>query len=256
MPMGKEARRRGEEVRGSTLQSRELRNSERNGSEARGNPLSTDHAVSAVIATGDRRLSPKGSRKPADHSKQHSSDHAASGLAATPTTRVADPPVASKRAPRAAEPTATANQASNRSSRAAGLACCVRTSAPVTRTITIHVPLAMQRRGGRKLVLTPDGTPAAPPKPTSAPSTSLKALARAYRWQHLLESGEYSSIAELAAAEKINDSYVCRLLRLTLLAPSIVQAILNGRGALSHRRDELLRPLPAEWDSQESILRH
>ena len=247
MPMGKEARRRGEEVRGSTLQSRELRNSERNGSEARGNPLSTDHAVSAVIVTGDRRPSPKGSRKPADHSKQRSPDHAASGLAATPTTRVADPPIASKRAPRAAEPTATANKASNRSSRAAGLACCVRTSAPVTRTITIHVPLAMQRRGGRKLVLTPDGTPAAPPKPSSAPSTSLKALARAYRWQHLLESGQYGSIAELAAAEKINDSYVSRLLRLTLLSPEIVRAILDDREAPELQVDKLPKPFPVEW---------
>lgn len=110
----------------------------------------------------------------------------------------------------------------------------------------------MQRRGGRKLVLTPDGTPAAPPKPGSAPSTLLKALARAYRWQHLLESGQYSSIAELAAAEKINASYVSRLLRVTLLAPDLVKAIIDGREAATLRLDKLLKPFPVEWDNQKA----
>ena len=252
MAKGKEARRRGREVRGSAVQSREARGREVRGNEARDNAVSTDRAVSAVSAAANRRSSTNESRKPAGPPKQRRPNHAAQGLAATQPTRMEAPATASTGVNATEEP----NRSQNRAPRAATLACSVRTSAPITLTITIHVPLAMQRRGGRKLVLTPDGMPAPPSKQSSAPSTLLKALARAYRWQHLIESGEYGSITELAAAEKINDSYVCRLLRLTLLAPSIVQAILNGRGALSHRRDELLRPLPAEWDSQESILRH
>ena len=57
----------------------------------------------------------------------------------------------------------------------------------------------------------------------------IKAMARGFRWRRLLENGSYSTIKELAVAEKINASYLCRVLRLTLLAPEIVEAILDGR---------------------------
>jgi DNA-binding IscR family transcriptional regulator len=60
--------------------------------------------------------------------------------------------------------------------------------------------------------------------------TPRKAIAaRAFRWRELLENGEYSTIREIAEAEKINESHVGRVLRLTLLAPDTVEAIMGGR---------------------------
>jgi hypothetical protein len=116
-------------------------------------------------------------------------------------------------------------------------------------TLTVRVPFALRRRGGRKLVVAPDGTSWAPPRPR-VDNTMMKALARAFRWQRMLESGECGSITELAEAEKINRSYVCRVLRLTLLAPDIVEAILDGRQPDGMQLDALLKPFPVEWKEQ------
>ena len=84
-------------------------------------------------------------------------------------------------------------------------------------TLTVRVPFAIRKRGGRKLAIAADGSTLAPLRPR-IDNTLVKALARAHRWNKLLESGRYGSAAELAAAEKINPSYVSRVLRLTLLA--------------------------------------
>jgi hypothetical protein len=127
-------------------------------------------------------------------------------------------------------------------------------SAAPPRTITVRVPLAVGRRGGRKLVLTPNGTPHCIPNRQHVHSTIIKALARAQRWKQMLESGKYASVTELAAAEKINDSYLCRMLRLTLLAPDLVGAALDGRLNPAIEIADLLRRLPAEWDLQRTRL--
>jgi hypothetical protein len=79
-------------------------------------------------------------------------------------------------------------------------------------------------------------------------------LARAFRWQKLLENGTYASIAEIARAEEINDSYVSRLLRLTLLAPDIVEAILDGRQGTGLQIEALTKPMPVEWERQRASL--
>ena len=119
---------------------------------------------------------------------------------------------------------------------------------PVPSTLSVRVPLAVRKRGGRKLVITPDGETHRPrPRIDSA---LVKALARAHRWQRLLESGECASITELAAAEKIDRSYLCRVLRLTLLAPEIVEAILDGRQAEEVTLPGLMRGFPVEWEGQ------
>src|SRR5215208_4469573 len=97
-------------------------------------------------------------------------------------------------------------------------------------TVTVRVPISIRRRGGRKLVLAPDGTNVtAEPVHRHIDNAMVKAIARAFRWRELLESGSYATIAEIAAAEKINESYVGRVFRLALLAPDIVDAILLGR---------------------------
>jgi hypothetical protein len=121
------------------------------------------------------------------------------------------------------------------------------------RTITMRVPITIKRCGGRKLVLARDGIEVtAAPVTRHVDNAMVKAIARAHRWRRLIESGEYASITELAAVEKINQSYVCRILRLTLLAPSIVEAILNGRQPPTLQVNHLLPRFPAEWQRQKS----
>jgi len=94
--------------------------------------------------------------------------------------------------------------------------------------ITVHIPLTVRKRGGRKIIVAPDGTPWGPRRP-QIDSTMVKALARAFRWRRMLESGTVGTVIEIATREKINPSYVSRVLRLMLLAPAIVEAILDGR---------------------------
>jgi hypothetical protein len=113
----------------------------------------------------------------------------------------------------------------------------------------VHVPLKLHKRGGRKLVVSPDGVVSLPRR-AQIDNTLVKALARAFRWQKLIENGTYASIAEIARAEEINDSYVSRLLRLTLLAPEIVEVILDGRQAPGLQIEVLLKPMPVEWVRQ------
>ena len=120
-------------------------------------------------------------------------------------------------------------------------------------TLTVRVPFTIRKRGGRKLAIAADGTTLAPPRPR-IDSTLVKALAQAHRWNRLLESGRYSSAADLAAAEKINPSYVSRVLRLTLLAPDIVEAIVEGRQADGIEAAVLLQPFSADWGEQRSAL--
>jgi hypothetical protein len=122
----------------------------------------------------------------------------------------------------------------------------VTSSAKLTRagrTLVVRIPLPVQRRGTRKLVVGPDGAPWCGSR-TVVDHTIVKALARAHRWKSMLESGEYASPTELAKSEKINFSYVCRVLRLTLLAPDIVQALLDGQHTRRLQLSNLLRSMP------------
>jgi hypothetical protein len=115
--------------------------------------------------------------------------------------------------------------------------------------VTIKVPFAVHKRGGRKLVLAPDGAPV-PPAAPYIDSTLVKAIARAFRWQKLLETGRYTTIREIANAERINPSYVSRVLRLTLLAPATVEAILEGRADHAPTLAEAMEVFPVEWQEQ------
>ena len=123
------------------------------------------------------------------------------------------------------------------------------------RTITVRIPITIRRRGGRKLVLAPDGAPdtrAALCRQIN--NAMVKAIARAFRWREMLENGTHATIAEIAAAEKINDSYVGRVLRLTLLAPDIVEAILGGRKPAEMTLATLMPRFPVGWAAQRSAL--
>ena len=119
------------------------------------------------------------------------------------------------------------------------------------RTVTVRVPISIRRRGGRRLVLTPNGTDVtAESVRRHIDNGMIKAVARAFRWRGMLESGAYSTIREIANAEKINESYVGRVLRLTLLAPDIVEAILSGRQAAHVTLAVLVKPFAVEWTEQ------
>ena len=121
------------------------------------------------------------------------------------------------------------------------------------RTITVRLPMTFEKKGGRKRVIAPDGDTAWAPAKPKIDDTLVKALARAFRWRKMLESEKYESVTELAKAEKINDSYVCRVLRLTLLAPDIVEAILNGRAGCPSGRDVLMKPFSGDWQDQRLL---
>jgi len=117
-------------------------------------------------------------------------------------------------------------------------------------TVTVTVPFAIRKRGGRTLVITPDGVSSAPAPRTRIDGALLKALARGFRWRKLLEKGDFATIEEIADAENINPSYVSRLLRMTLLAPEIVEAILAGTQPAGVTRAKVMKPFPMEWQRQ------
>jgi hypothetical protein len=120
------------------------------------------------------------------------------------------------------------------------------------RTLIIRVPLPPKRRGGRKFVVGRGGI-AWTGRRVAVDNAIIKALGRAHRWKAMLESGEYGSMTELAKAEKINLSYLCRVLRLTLLAPDIAEALL-GKHTCWLQLSDLLRPMPVIWAEQRSNL--
>jgi hypothetical protein len=116
-------------------------------------------------------------------------------------------------------------------------------------TLTIRIPIRLQRRGGRKLIMAPEGA-AAPARKPSRDETLVKALVRAHRWRRRIESGRAKSITDLAEQEGVTDAYVCRLLPLTCLAPDIVEAILDGRQPEGLRLAEMLGNGPLSWKEQ------
>ncbi len=109
--------------------------------------------------------------------------------------------------------------------------------------------MRLQRRGGRKLIMTPEGV-AAPARKPSRDETLVKALVRAHRWRRRIESGQAKSITDLSEQEGVRDAYVCRLFPLTCLPPDIVEAILDGRQPKELGLAELLGNGPLAWHEQ------
>jgi hypothetical protein len=128
-------------------------------------------------------------------------------------------------------------------------------------TITVHVPIRFVIRGGRKMIISDaEGNSHAQYKLAhDAPrqrtdNALLKAVAKAHRWQRKIERGEYASITELAKSENVNQSYACRILRLTLLAPELVTEILDRRYTPDLMLKRIMTPLPVRWDEQIAAL--
>ena len=121
--------------------------------------------------------------------------------------------------------------------------------APIPDTVTLHVPFRVVRCGGRKEMQLPEGAT----QPRRTDNTLVKALARAFRWKRMLESGEFATIAELAEREGIATSYMTRILRLTQLEPGIIEAVLDGRQGDAVKLARLMDPFPISWIEQKNI---
>jgi hypothetical protein len=123
------------------------------------------------------------------------------------------------------------------------------------RTITVRVPIAIRKRGGRKVVLAPIGAPASAVLNCEGPDNAMiKAVARAFRWREMLETGAHTTITDLAQAERNDHSYVGRILRLTLLAPDIIEAIVSGWQPGTMTLAVLMQSFPMHWEEQQAAL--
>jgi hypothetical protein len=123
-------------------------------------------------------------------------------------------------------------------------------------TLVVRVSMTFRKRGGRRMVILPNGAQA--PEATASRqqpvSASLKALVTAFRWRELLEGGVYAEIEEIAEAEGVNPSYASRIFRLTLLSPELVEAIVENRQPETLTLAKLLGPFPVEWEKQNPRL--
>jgi hypothetical protein len=120
--------------------------------------------------------------------------------------------------------------------------------------LVVSIPVSFLQRGGRKQIVVPPGAADWQPRASRCENSLINALAKAHLWRRLIETGKYTSAAELSRAEGINESYLCRVLRLTLLAPDIVEAILDGRQPRTLELQSLLKPLSTDWATQRKVL--
>ena len=135
--------------------------------------------------------------------------------------------------------------------------CSIRRWTPISEgirfdghTLVVRIPMRFQRQGGRKRIVAPDGSDIVPTLKPQPDGTLVKALARAWRWQRMLDKGVDTSVSEIGDAENISKSYMSLVLRLARLAPDIIEAIVMGRADRSLMLAKLERPLPARWDEQ------
>jgi hypothetical protein len=118
------------------------------------------------------------------------------------------------------------------------------------KTITVRIPITFVRRGGRKVIIAADGGDAWVPAKPRPDETLIRALARAHR--HTGGSGR--SAGELAEGEGVTRSFVTRLLRLTLLAPDMQEAIIDGRQPKWMQLEKLTQTMPRSWEEQEKLV--
>lgn len=122
------------------------------------------------------------------------------------------------------------------------------------RVLIVSIPVSFHQAGGRKQIVVPSGASEWQPRMPRCDNSLIRAIAKAYRWRRLIETGRLASAADIARKEGVNESYLCRVLRLTLLAPDIVEAILDGRQPQTLELQSLLKPLPLEWPAQRRAL--
>jgi hypothetical protein len=119
-------------------------------------------------------------------------------------------------------------------------------------SLTVYIPMTIRKRGGRKLVVSPAGTEPWAPSRQRIDNMLLQAIVQAFHWKRQLDSGRFATIGELAEAEKLDRSFVSHVLRLTLLAPDLVEAILVSKQPRTMELQPLMRGLPVEWERQRA----
>jgi hypothetical protein len=122
---------------------------------------------------------------------------------------------------------------------------------PDGKIITVTIPMKLGKRGGRKMIIAPDGHELPPELPID--DSLARLVAKAHKWLGMLESGRVGSIKEISEIESTDDSYVGKVLRLTLLAPDIVKMIVDGRQPDIMTWRVLARPFPSEWGEQRAL---
>lgn len=116
-------------------------------------------------------------------------------------------------------------------------------------TITVYVPVTFKREGGRNFIMTPT-EPVSQFEPPKEHEPLINGVLKAFTWKEMLEEGTVNCLREIAVKEKISESFICRMFRLTLLAPDIIEAILDGRQPKTLTLGECLKPFPVEWEAQ------
>jgi hypothetical protein len=119
--------------------------------------------------------------------------------------------------------------------------------------VVFQVPLCIKRRRGRKEIIAPAGMDGVTAEEARTNRRLAVTIARAHRWRELLESGRYGTIRELAADLGVDNSYVARILRLTLLAPDLIEAIMRGDEPDGLSLDKLYQA-PVPWEEQRRLL--
>lgn len=117
-----------------------------------------------------------------------------------------------------------------------------------------HVPMTLKKRAGRREIVAPSGVPLEEPGASAYQEALVIAIARGFRWKRLLDAGTYTTISELAAAVRMDKSQVMRILRLTLLAPDIIEAIIAGREPSGLSLERLYHEFPLLWEEQREAL--
>ena len=113
-----------------------------------------------------------------------------------------------------------------------------------------HIPMTFRARVGKTVIVLPDGSRGVVRRGATIDNSMVKLIVRGFRWQRMLYEGKFSSIEDLSDAEKINPSYVSRVLRLSYLSPKIVEAILDGKGPARLTMKDLMEPFPMDWQKQ------
>ena len=123
-----------------------------------------------------------------------------------------------------------------------------------TGNLRIHIPMHIRRMRGRKMIFAPQALDGEVPDSLSEVQAALvQALGRAFSWLDAIESGAVSSVADLAKALDMDNSYVVRILKLTTLAPDIIEAILNGEEPSGLSLARLIRTFPLDWERQRVL---
>jgi hypothetical protein len=120
-------------------------------------------------------------------------------------------------------------------------------------SLTVSIPMTIRKRGGRKVVMSPAGTAPWAPSQPRIDNTLLRAVVQAFHWKQQLDTGQFATISELADAEKLDRSFVSHTLRLTLLAPDLVEAIIQGNQPRTIELQPFMRGLSAEWGRQRCV---